>query len=62
MIYWVDQAVQPQIEYGMLMDYGKMPMILSQLKQAINLMDGILSQMEMESKLIQFRRLLIMQG
>lgn len=40
----------PQIRYGMLMDYGKMPMILSQLKQAINLMDGILKQMEMEAR------------
>ena len=50
MIYRVDQAAQPQIGYGMLMDYGKMTMILSQLKQAINLLDGILKQMEMEAR------------
>ena len=50
MIYRVDQVGQKLIGYGMVMDYGIQTMILSQLKKAINLLDGILKQMEMEAR------------
>ena len=38
------------IGYGMVMDDGIQTVILSQLKKAINLLDGILKQMEMEAR------------
>lgn len=50
MVYRVDQVGQIEIGYGMVMDNGIQTIILSQLKQAINLLDGILKQMEMEAR------------
>ena len=41
---------QNLIGYGMLMDDGIQTIILSRLKKAINLLDGILKQMEMEAR------------
>ena len=38
------------IGYGMLMDNGIRTIILSRLKKVINLLDGILKQMEMEAR------------
>lgn len=50
MIYRVDQVGQILIEYGMLMDDGIQTIILIRLKKVINLLDGILKQMEMEAR------------
>ena len=50
MIHRVDQVSQILIGYGMVMDDGIQTVILSQLKKAINLLDGILKQMEMEAR------------
>ena len=38
------------IGYGMLMDDGIQTIILIRLKKVINLLDGILKQMEMEAR------------
>ena len=38
------------IGYGMVMDDGIQTVILNRLKKAINLLDGILKQMEMEAR------------
>ena len=50
MIYRVDQVGQILIGYGMLMDDGIRTIILIRLKKVINLLDGILKQMEMEAR------------
>lgn len=50
MIHRVDQVSQILIGYGMVMDDGIQTVILSRLKKAINLLDGILKQMEMEAR------------
>ena len=50
MIHRVDQVGQILIGYGMLMDNGIRAIILSRLKKVINLLDGILKQMEMEAR------------